>query len=151
MSGCNCQSHRNEDVECRLERLEHQMTSWLDQFRWPREALSDLQRDVIAIRVSLQDVKTTGEKTLKEFQNMAANFDELNADLQVLVTGYQSVVAENVILKEQLANADQATQDAVAAAVAADDAVDQAAVDAADAVVEAALNPAPPVDVPPAE
>jgi chromosome segregation ATPase len=147
MSDCPCQSNRN-DLERRIDRLERDMASWLDQFRWPREALSDLQRDVIAIRVTLQDVKTTGEKTLKEFQNMAANFDELNADLQVLVTGYQSVVAENVILKEQLANADQATQDAVASALAADDAVDQAAVDAADAVVDAANAAANP---PPAE
>jgi len=148
MSDCPCQSNRDRDIEHRIQRLEHDMSSWLDYFRWPREALSDLQRDVAAGYVLLQEIKTTGETTLKEFRNMAANFDELNADLQVLVTGYQSVVAENVILKEQLANADQATQEAVAAAIAADDAVDQAAVDAADAVVDAANAAANP---PPAE
>ena len=76
-------------------------------------------------------------------ETMPANWDALNTDLQTLIAGYQSVVAENVILKQQLSSADADKQQAVADALAADNAVDQAAVDAADAVVEAALNPPP--------
>lgn len=144
MSECHCQSHRNEDFERRLERLEHQMASWLDYIRWPREAISDLQRDAIAIRMTLQEMKSTGENTNEEIKVMAANFDELNADLNTLAAGY---VAQQAIIKTQadaLASADADKAAAVQQAIADDDAIDQAAVDAADAIAQAALNPAPP-------
>lgn len=115
--------------------------------RWVRKALKCIRSDAAATCASVGMIHAKLDMIMKELRNMAANFEELKTDLQTLIAGYRSVVAENVILKQQLANADAATQQAVAEAVAADDVVDQAAVDAADEVVDAAnaeLNP--PVD-----
>jgi hypothetical protein len=81
---------------------------------------------------------------MERLELMAANFDELNADLNTLATGYQSLQAANVILQAAVDAADATKAQAVADAIAADDAVDQAAVDAADAVVESVLNPPAP-------
>lgn len=147
MSECPCQSRRSEDVERRLERLEHQVSSWLDYFRWPREAISDIQADTAFLRLQA-GVTSNNLADLKERMiQMAANFDELNADLATLATGYQSLQAANAILQAAVDAADADKAAAVAAAIAADDAIDQAAVDAADAVVEGVLNPpAPPAE-----
>jgi chromosome segregation ATPase len=129
--------------------LEHDVSSWLDFLRWPREAISDIQADTAFLRLQAGVTNKKLDDLKEVISQMAANFDELNADLQTLIAGYQSVVAENVILHQELDSADADKQAAVAAALEADDQVDQAAVDAADAVVKAAL--APPADVPPAE
>lgn len=88
------------------------------------------------------------ETTLRTESKMAVDFSSLQADLQTLAAGY---VAQQAIIKTQadaLANADQATQDAVAAAIEENDAADQSVVDAADQVAKDALNPPvePPVD-----
>lgn len=85
--------------------------------------------------------------------SMAVDFSKLQADLTTLAQGY---VAQQAIIKTQadaLANADQATQDAVAAAIESNDAADQSAVDAADQIAVDALNPPAdtPPDLPPAE
>lgn len=113
---------------------------------WVRKALKSIRSDTEATRVAVGMINARLDMILEELTKMAANFDKLNADLNTLVAGYQSVVAENAILKGQLATADADKQQAVADAIAADDAVDQAAVDAADLVVENVLNPAPPVE-----
>lgn len=81
--------------------------------------------------------------------SMAVDFSKLQADLTTLAQGY---VAQQAIIKAQadaLANADQATQDAVASAIESNDAADQSAVDAADQIAVDALNP--PADTPPAD
>lgn len=157
MSGCNCQSHRNEDVECRLERLEHQMTSWLDYIRWPREAISDLQRDAIAIRMTLQEMKTTGETNLKEIREMAVREDaawEKNAaDLASVKEGWDALVASNtakdgqiVALQAALDAANAGTDAAVQAALDVDSDADAGKVEAANAALESLL--AAPVEPP---
>ena len=113
---------------------------------WVKKALKSIRSDAEATRAAVGMINARLDMILEELTKMAANFDKLNADLNTLVAGYQSVVAENAILKGQLVTADADKQQAVADAIAADDAVDQAAVDAADAVVENVLNPAPPVE-----
>lgn len=145
MTDCPCQSRRNEDVERRLERLERDMASWLDYFRWPREAISNIEADVAFLRLQSSVTNNKLDDLKERSIQMAANFDELNADLATLATGYQSLQAANAILQAAVDAADADKAAAVAAALAADDVVDQAAVDAADAVVEGLLNPpAPP-------
>lgn len=79
---------------------------------------------------------------------MSVNVDKLNSDIQALVAGYQSVVVERDALKAALAEADAEKAQAVADALAADNAVDQAAIDAADKVVADVLNPPAPEEPP---
>lgn len=93
-----------------------------------------LHRLVIGIDDHLSDVE---EIVTRIGEKMAANFDQLDADLNTLATGYQAVVAERDQLKQALAAADAAKAQAVADAVAAD----QAAVDAADGIAQSVLNP----------
>lgn len=156
---CPCQSRRDDDIERRLDRLELQVSSWLDYFRWPRELLSDLQRDVIAIRVTLQDVKSTGETTLKEIREMAVREDaawEKNAaDLAAVKEGWDALVASNtakdgqiVALQAALDAANAGTDAAVQAALDVDSDADAGKVEAANAALESLL--APPVEPPPA-
>lgn len=102
--------------------------------------LSELNSHIAAVEES---VTILGER-------MPANWDELDADLQTLIAGYQSVVAENVILRQNAANASADQQQAIQDALTADNAVDQSAVDAADALIEQTLNPPAP-DQPPAD
>lgn len=88
---------------------------------------------------------------LKEIHTMAVNTDELVADINTLVGGYQAVKDENVALKAengQLRSALESADADKAAAVAAAEAADQAQVDAADAIVDKANAPAeqPPAD-----
>jgi len=143
---CRCSNYvTREQLENRLDRL---MSNWFDRFR--PVTFEEFDRRLSRVDDTLENIDghvlAIEENITQIGLQMAANFDELNADLQVLVAGYQSVVAENAILRAQLATADADKQQAVADAIAADDVVDQAAVDAADAVVEAAL--APPVEPP---
>jgi len=143
---CRCSNYvTREQLENRLDRL---MSNWFDRFRPVTHEEFDRRMTQVDTTLAGIDghVLAIEENITQIGLQMAANFDELNADLQVLVAGYQSVVAENAILRAQLATADADKQQAVADAIAADDVVDQAAVDAADAVVEAAL--APPVEPP---
>jgi hypothetical protein len=94
------------------------------------------------------------DTVLKEIKIMSVSVDKLNADVQTLVAGYQAVVAERDALKAALAAADATQAQAVADAVAAEDADAQAKIDAADAVVDAVNNPPAPADggdVPPAD
>jgi hypothetical protein len=94
------------------------------------------------------------DNVLKEIKIMSVSVDKLNADVQTLVAGYQAVVAERDALKAALAAADATQAQAVADAVAAEDADAQQKIDAADAVVDAVNNPPAPADggdVPPAD
>jgi hypothetical protein len=93
-----------------------------------------LHRLVIGIDDHLTDVE---EILTRIGERMAANFDQLDADLNTLATGYQAVVAERDQLKQALAAADANKAQAVADAVAAD----QAAIDAADGIAKSVLNP----------
>jgi hypothetical protein len=100
------------------------------------KTLQEIDRHVLAVE----------EITTKIGSDMAADFDQLNTDLQTLATGFVAQAAQIVALQNALNSADADKAAAVAAAIAADDATDQAAVDAADAVAQAALNPAPPAE-----
>lgn len=91
------------------------------------------------------------DEILEEIKKMAVNTDELVADINTLVGGYQAVKDENVALKAengQLRSALESADADKAAAVAAAEAADQAQVDAADAIVDKANAPAeqPPAD-----
>jgi hypothetical protein len=90
--------------------------------------------------LNVEEITTTlGEK-------MAANFDQLDADLNTLAAGYVALQAANKILQDAVDAADADKAAAVAQQLADDNAVDQAAVDAADAIATAVLNPAPPAE-----
>lgn len=78
---------------------------------------------------------------------MSVSVDQLDADIQTLIAGYQAVVAQNVQLQAALASADADKAAAVQAAIVAEDADGQQKIDAADALVAAANAPAaPPAD-----
>lgn len=77
-------------------------------------------------------------------EKMAADFDQLDADLNTLAAGYVALQAQNVALQSALDSADADRAAAVAAAVQADDADNQSKVDAADAIATAVLNPPAP-------
>jgi regulator of PEP synthase PpsR (kinase-PPPase family) len=110
----------------------------------------ELDRRVSELKQILQiidgHILNVEEITTTLGERMAANFDQLDADLNTLAAGYQSLQAANAILQAAVDAADADKAAAVAAAIAADDAVDQAAVDAADAIATAVLNPAPPAE-----
>lgn len=147
MSGCPCQSNRDQDIERRVERLEQQMSSWLDYFRWPREAISNIEADVAFLRLQSSVTNSKLDDLKERMIQMAANFDQLVADLNTLAQGYVALQAANKILQDAVDSADANKAAAVAQAIADDDAVDQAAVDAADAIATAVLNPpAPPAE-----
>lgn len=82
---------------------------------------------------------------LKEIKAMAVSTDKILADIQTLVAGGQAKDALIKQLQDALASADADKAQAVADAVAADDAGIQAQIDAADAVAQEYLNP-PPAD-----
>lgn len=105
----------------------------------------ELERRVSELKQILQvidgHILNVEEITTTLGERMAANFDQLDADLNTLAQGYVALQAANKQLSDALASADADKAAAVAAAIAADDAVDQAAVDAADAIATAVLAP----------
>lgn len=118
----------------------------LKQINWPWWRLSDIQADTAFLRTQASVTNTKFDDLKERVIQVAANFDKLDADLNTLAAGY---VAQQAIIKTQadaLASADADKAQAVADAIAADDAIDQAAVDAADGIAQAVLNPAPPAD-----
>jgi cell division protein FtsB len=100
------------------------------------KTLQEIDRHVLAVE----------EITTKIGSDMAADFDQLDADLNTLAAGYQSLQAANAILQKAVDDADADKAAAVAQQLADDNSVDQAAVDAADAIATAVLNPAPPAE-----
>lgn len=116
---------------------------WFERLLWPREAISNIEADVAFLRLQSSVTNSKLDDLKERMIQMAANFDQLDADLNTLAAGY---VAQQAIIKTQadaLASADADKAAAVAAAIVADDAIDQAAVDAADAIATAVLNPPP--------
>lgn len=105
----------------------------------------ELERRVSELKQILQvidgHILNVEEITTTLGERMAANFDQLDADLNTLAQGYVALQAANKQLSDALASADADKAAAVAAAIAADDAVDQSAVNAADAIATAVLNP----------
>lgn len=123
--------------------------SWTDRFCWPRAALSDLQRDVAAGYVLLEEVRKSNVDIKKELIAMGARetaaYEALNATILTVKDGWASLVAERDALKAALeaASADVAAQ--VQAALDADSEVDAGKVEAADAALAEISPPAPPV------
>lgn len=64
-----------------------------------------------------------------------AAFAALTDNVDAVADGWAALLAENAVLKAAVANADQATQDAVAAALDADSDVDAGKVEAANAIL----------------
>jgi chromosome segregation ATPase len=106
---------------------------------------AEFERRVSELKQSLQiidgHILNVEEIVTKIGSDMAADFTQLDADLNTLATGFQAQAAQIVALQNALNSADADKAAAVAAAIAADDATDQAAVDAADAVAQGVLNP----------
>jgi len=140
MSNCNCDRYITRDeFESRMD----QAMKWFERLLWPREAISNIEADVAFLRLQSSVTNSKLDDLKERMIQMAANFDQLDADLNTLAAGY---VAQQAIIKTQadaLASADADKAAAVAAAIVADDAIDQAAVDAADAIATAVLNPPP--------
>lgn len=125
--------------------------SWLDRFTWPRQALSDIQRDVARHTHLLE---TIIRKLDIMSENETAALAKLTDDLNTIAAGWAAKDAQIAALQADLATvqAALATADAdkaaaVAAALTADDAADTVAIDAADAIVAGLVNP---VEPPPA-
>lgn len=119
--------------------------SWLDYFTWPREAISNIERDVATLKVVALE-QTTRLNRMKELIMATAE------DLAARIDAATNEVASDL----------QAVKDELAAALATSDADKQAAVDAALAKLDAPIarleslgadnaNPVPPVDQPPVD
>lgn len=125
MSECQrpcCQPVTSEEFDRRMTRLENTLTS--------------IDGHLMGIEENQTEMGI----------EMAADFDKLDADLNTLAAGYQSLQAANAILQAAVDAADADKAAAVAQQLADDNAVDQAAVDAADAIATAVLSPAPPAE-----
>lgn len=148
MSDCGCNRYITRDeFDSRMD----EAMRWIERFIRPNEGITreEFERRMNRVDTTLagidghvlaieQNLTLLGEK-------MAANFDQLDADLNTLAQGYVALQAANKQLSDALASADADKAAAVAQAIADDDAVDQAAVDAADAIAQGVLNPpAPP-------
>lgn len=124
--------------------------SWFTDYFWPANTLSDIERDIAALR---RRVENNHEIMIKELRIMAAREDQAYADLTATILtvkdGWASLVAERDALKEALENADADAAAQVAAALEADSEVDAAKVEAADAalaeLVVPPADPEPPV------
>lgn len=124
--------------------------SWFTDYFWPANTLSDIERDIAALR---RRVENNHEIMIKELRIMAAREDQAYADLTATILtvkdGWASLVAERDALKEALENADANAAAQVAAALEADSDVDAAKVEAADAalaeLVVPPVQPEPPV------
>lgn len=112
-----------------------------DLFERRMSRLERVIRDIDE-HLSAVEKRITGQIT-QQGATMAADFDQLNTDLQTLATGYASLQAANAILQSAVDSASADKAAAVAQQLADDNAVDQAAVDAADAVAQGVLNPPP--------
>lgn len=128
--------------------------SWLDQFTWPRAAISNIERDTAVLRIAALEQNT---RLHRLGRLLMATADDLAARIDA---------ATNAVASDL-----QTVKDELAAALASDDAAVQAAVDAALGKLDAPIalleslgadttNPVPdptptpepvPVDVPPAD
>lgn len=124
--------------------------SWFTDFFWPANKLSDLERDIAALR---RRNEVHHENLIKELRIMAARedaaFEALNTTILTVKDGWASLVAERDALKEALENADADAAAQVAAALEADSDVDAGKVEAAEAalaeLVAPPVEPEPPV------
>ncbi len=90
--------------------------TWTDRFTWPLQALSDMQRDVMAMRMTLLQIpaRITRMETLlmTAADNLAARLDAATNELAADLTSVRDALAAAV------AGQDQAVQDAVSAELA---------------------------------
>lgn len=126
--------------------------SWFTDFFWPAGALSDLQRDLAALRLIADSntVTLTGiKRELKTMsENEAAALAKLTDDLNKVAAGWAekdaliaALRADLAASQAALATADADKAAAVADALTADSATDTAAIDAADAIVAGLVAP----------
>lgn len=124
--------------------------SWFDRFCWPRAALSDLQRDVAAGYVLLEEIRNSNVDIKRELQAMAARedaaYEKLNATILTVKDGWASLVAERDALKAALEASDANAAAQVQAALDADSEVDAGKVEAADAALAEIAPVTPPVE-----
>ncbi len=118
---------------------------WLDRFTWPREAISNLQADVMAIRLTVLQIPTQLNRMEKHMADVSPLLNKLAEDLRAFGAGpFAAVLAENTALKAR--NADLEGED-VAETGAAENAV-AAFNELANPVTE---SPEVPVDIEPVE
>jgi hypothetical protein len=114
---------------------------------WGKSAVSDIQADTAATRLSVNTVIRKIDQLEKDVKVMAARedaaYEKLNATILTVKDGWASLVAERDALKEALENADADAAAQVQAALDADSDVDAGKVEAADAAL-AELVPAAP-------
>jgi hypothetical protein len=92
--------------------------------------LSALHEDVRLLIAADIPTRLTAMEARMTAAESAAH-DQLRADIETVGEGWAALVATNAILTAAVANADQATRDAVAAAIEADDTADTTKIDAA--------------------
>lgn len=126
--------------------------SWFSDYFCPD--VSDLHRDIAALRLIADAQTVTLHKIRKELLIMAARedaaYEALTATILTVKDGWASLVAERDALKEALENADANAAAQVAAALEADSDVDAAKVEAADAALAELVVPAEPTPDEPA-
>ncbi len=99
----------------------------------------DINHRLHSIEAALGRIEKSNAGIYREVRDMSVKTDKLEADIATVAAGYQAVVARNAVLEEALASAGAHESQAVADAVAAEDADAQAKIDAADAVVAGIL------------
>lgn len=91
--------------------------SWLDRFTWPREAISDIQRDVVAIRVLLLEIPTRLNRLESAMADVSPLLNKLADDLRAWSAGpFADLLAENARLAAR--NAELEGEDAAESSAA---------------------------------
>lgn len=120
---------------------------------WGKDAVSDIQADTAATRVSVNMLFRRFDQVMKELQFMGAREDAayaaLSEKIDTVKAGWASLVAERDALKAALENADANAAAQVQAALNADSEVDAAKVEAAGAALDELV--APPVEPEPGQ
>ena len=124
--------------------------SWLDRFCWPRAAISDLQRDVAAGYVLLEEIRKSNVDIKKELIAMGVREDAAAARMAELVQlvkdGSAAKDAKIAALEAELANSDADAQARVDAALEADSEFDAGRIEAANTALEELVAVVPPVE-----
>jgi predicted nuclease with TOPRIM domain len=134
------------------------------RFFWPREAISNIQLDVVTIlaetRMMHEATTAKQNQTLERLDNMAAREDaaweKQAADVAAVKEGWDALVASNSAKDQQISDLQAALEAAggdvqaqIDAALDVDSEGDAAKVESANAALESLL--APPVEEPPVD
>lgn len=126
--------------------------SWFTDFFWPAGALSDLQRDLAALRLIADTNTVTLTNIMKELRIMAARedaaYEALTATILTVKDGWAVLVNSNAAkdteiaqLRAALEAAQAGVAETIAVAAAADSEADAAKVEAANAALTELVPP----------